>query len=471
MVLRMTGSLASGLLAGLVLAHAAAGQDAPKEKKPTSLPVYEVVKTGATASEAEKLASYLGIRSKNVLSEGGAIEFVDATRYLSIPKEKVTESERLNQAIEATRNKDATRKIAPTILKASAISELHVLPESSALSKTASALAEAGLTPEFGKASVGHHELSLYSKDGKRSIIHDNSPIDTEVTYKFTDPNGYPIFGPGAQAQVTYDASGQVSRLFYATRKLKAVGTVQVISQEEANERIVHLFPPKSSITSRLVYFAPPLSNAKRGPRVATLIPWYAYYATMRVTNTQTGAVTEVKSKIAFLPATDDPRFVPTVRISAEGGSQVRASVSVRGGRPPYQYIWGGSNPAISQTAEPTISYTPQVRTVESLLRDPHFNLHRNERLSVTVIDANGISVFGNETVPVEATPLFPKGHGVSMPTYGSENPGDPLHWVPGEVPGIRRWGRREVERHLASTGPEIPRGPAISFARTLPGR
>jgi Family of unknown function (DUF6345) len=431
----MTRSLASGLLAGVVLAQIAAGQAAVEGKGPTSLPVYEVVKTGATASEAEALAKHLSIPSKNIFSSGGAIEFVDTSRYLSVPTEKVTNSQRLTQAIEATRNKDATRKITPTILKAGAIRELKVVPESAALSKAASAFEAAGLTPQFGKASVGHHQLSLYSKDGKRSVIPDNSPLDTEVTYKFTDPNGYPIYGPGAQAQITYDATEHVSRVFYAARRLKAAGTVRVIPQEEAHEQIARLFPPKSTIRSRLVYYAPPLTNVKGRSPVATLIPWYAYYVTTRVTNPQTGAVSEVRSKIGFIPATEDARFVPALKVSAEGGSQVHASVSVQGGRPPYQYFWGGSNPALSQTADPSVSYAPQLRAAQSLLRDPYFNLHRNERLSVTVIDANGISVYGSATVAVEASPVFPpEGRGVSMPTFGSENPGDPLHWMPARV-------------------------------------
>jgi hypothetical protein len=59
----------------------------------------------------------------------------------------------------------------------------------------------------------------------------------------------------------------------------------------------------------------------------------------------------------------------------------------------------------------------------------------------VTVLDANGISVFSNETVPVEAHPVFPEGRGVSMPTYGSENPGDPLHWMPARVAWNKEMG------------------------------
>ena len=403
------------------------------KKQPPHLPVYEVVETGATASKAAALASHLGITSKDILSESGAIVFVDTARFLFVPEKKVADSQRVREAIEGTRTKDATRKITPKILNAGAIGDLRLLSEKSALSKTALAFAAAGLTLQFGKASVGHHQLSLYTMDGKRSIIRDGSPIDTEVTYRFTDPKGYPIYGPGAQAQLNFDATGHVNRVYYAARKLKEVGSVQVIPREEAHEQIARLLPPKSAITSRLVYFAPPLASRERS-RVATLIPWYAYYGNTRVTNPHTGVVSEMKSRIGFIPATRDERFVPAVRLAADGGSEVHASVSVHGGRPPYRYLWGASNPSISETVEPSIRYSPQVRATEALLRDPYFNLHRDERLSVTVVDSNGISVHVSETVPVEAHPVFPEHRNASMPSFGSENPGDPLHWMPARV-------------------------------------
>src|ERR1700730_19245580 len=103
------------------------------------------------------------------------------------------------------------------------------------------AVQAAGLTPQFGKASVGHRELSLYSKDGKQNIIRENSPIDTEVTYRFTAPNGYPIYGPGAEVQLTFDATDHVSRVFYAARTLKAVGTVAGITEERVHQEIVRM--------------------------------------------------------------------------------------------------------------------------------------------------------------------------------------------------------------------------------------
>jgi len=430
---RITRLLSSALLVGLSLAQAAAGQSEVKKKVPERLPVYEVVKRGATSAEAEALAKQLGIPSKDILSESGAIAFIDPTRFLSLPEQKIPESKRLEEAIETTSNKDSSRKITPSILNVSALRKLHALPEESAMSKAAAAFKEAKLTPQFGKAIVGHDQLSLYSFDGKRNILGGALPIDTQVTYRFTEPGGYPLYGPGAQTQVTFDAAGHVSRLFYATRTLRATGSVHVIPQEEANEHIARLFPPNTRIMSRLVYFAPPLSNSQEG-RVGTLIPWYAYIGIRHLTNPRTGVTAEVKSKIGFMPATDDRHLVPLARISAEGGSHVHATVSVEGGRPPYRYIWGGSSSATHETTEPSIDYTPQIRVTESLLRDPAFNLHRDETLSVTVIDANGISAHEIFTVPAELQPVFPEPRGKSDPSFGSENPGDPLHWVAARI-------------------------------------
>lgn len=442
-----TKSLALGLAAGFVVAQSTASLAAAAQEAPSNLPVYEVVKTGATVAEATALATRLGIARTDLSSPSGAIEFVDPARFLSVAgpngedREKIANSPLLARAIEATRNKDETRKITPTILDALAFSEVHVLADEAARAKVATAFSEAELTPQWGEATIGHHELSLYAKDGKDSIAHNKLPIDTEVAYRFTDPNGYPIFGPGAQAQITYDASGNVSRVLYTARRLKEAGKVQVMAREEAEEQIRHLVPAKSSIKMRLVYFAPELSNAKERSQVATMIPWYAYYATTRVANPQTGAAAEIRSKIGFIPATRDPHFVPTLRVEATGGAQVHATVTVEGGRPPYQYTWGGSSFGGSQNAERSISYTPQIRATEALLRDRFFNLHREERIAVTVRDANGIVAYASAIVPVELTPVFPDSRGVNNPTFGSENPGDPLHWMPARVAWNKEMG------------------------------
>ncbi|HTS38111.1 MAG TPA: DUF6345 domain-containing protein [Candidatus Solibacter sp.] len=439
----VTSAIGFGTALVFWLASFAVGQE------PSHLPVYKVVKEGATASEGGALVRQLGITAKRVVPEnGGTVEFVDAARYLTLPTETATEtvtkSEHLHRAIEATQNKDATRRITPTLLNVRSVERLHVVEEKYALSNAAEAFERAGLTPQFGKAFVGHHELSLYSKDGEKKLMRDSAALDTEVMYRFTDPNGYPIFGPGAQAQISYDATEHVSRVYYAARKLEADGTVEIIPQGEAEEQIARLLPPKSKIQSRLIYYAPSIADGSETSRVAALIPWYAYYGTRQVTNPQTGAATEVKTKIGFIPATRDRRFVPTVKLEASGRSEVHASVSVEGGRPPYRFIWGGANPAIGEGHDSSVRYTPRFRAERSLLTNPNFRVEREERISVTVIDANGVAVSAIHTLPVEASPFFPEGEpgrNQKNPTYGSENPGTPTHWVPAQVAWNKEMG------------------------------
>jgi hypothetical protein len=436
MVPRILRFVTWGLMASLVLVRSTAGQAGAKEKEATRLPVYKVVQEGATASQGVALARQLGIAAKRIVSEGGgAVEFVDAARYLTLPTESASEtaakSEKWRKAIEATRNKDTTRKITPTLFNTRSVEALHAVDEKAALSKAGEVFERAGLTLQFGRSFSGHHMFSLYSKGGDKKLMRDGIALDTEVAYRFTDPGGYPIFGPGAQAQISYDATEHVSRVYYAARKLEAEGTVEIIPQREAEEQIARLLPPQSKITSRLIYYAPPI--ARGTSRVEALIPWYAYYGTRSVTNPQTGAAVELKTKIGFVPATRDPRFVPRVRLQAEGRAEVHASVSVEGGRPPYRFIWGASNPAVAQSNESSVRYTPQFRADESLLRNPDFRLEREETVSVTVIDANAVAVSISQILQVQASPSLPQGRGEKNPTFGSENPGSPTHWVPAQ--------------------------------------
>ena len=388
----------------------------------STLPVYRVVKSGATAAQAAVLAKQLGIPSSNVLKAGGAIAFVNTSSYLSLPTASAS-SPLLEEAIAATKNKDSSRKITPTVLNANAISSLPIISAEVAIAKTAAALKAAGLTPAGGEAFNGNHELSLFSDSSTQGPILSKAAIDTEVCYHFTAPIGIPIVGPGAAVQVTYAPGGKVSRVFYAARTLTPAGIVDVISQSQINTEIASMYPGNSTVSSRLVYYAPPLSTA-----ADVLIPYYAYTVTTPVMNV-VGAVSEMRSKIGFLPATTDTRFVPRALLSAEGGTTVHASVSVVGGRPPYRYSWGTSNPSESRTNSSTLSYTPLVRTASSL----NIPLQHDESLSVTIVDANGVSVSANAMVGVEATPLFPQTRDLALPLFGSENPGDPLHWMGAE--------------------------------------
>lgn len=134
-------------------------------------------------------------------------------------------------------------------------------------------------------------------------------------------------------------------------------------------------------------------------------------------------------------------------------GPDVLGHVSVTGGRPPYIYVWGGSNPNASHDTGDMTIYRPVTRLTEELVQMYGFSLQRNEVVTVTVIDANGIAVSAEVTVPVVLVTNNAKNHKkVPGPSYGCESPADPGEWtsdrvgwqkgmgVPGSGAGVQRY-------------------------------
>jgi hypothetical protein len=102
----------------------------------------------------------------------------------------------------------------------------------------------------------------------------------------------------------------------------------------------------------------------------------------------------------------------------------------VRGGTPPYTYVWGGSDPEVSRRAGDSIQYTAQARASQSLLRDRSFRLPTTERISVTVVDANGVIVHDQQIVSVHPHPNLIIHDLLPGPSYGAESPADPGEWT-----------------------------------------
>ena len=189
-----------------------------------------------------------------------------------------------------------------------------------------------------------------------------------------------------------------------------------------------------------------------------------------------------------MIPATDDTNFVPSMNFTASvaGGRQVVASVLVTGGRPPYTYLWTGSDPAVSGNTGPSIQYTPKLRVAPppmaitaslgntatiwwpypstGFILQSNPNLASNawtqvlnsaqtnngwlnvtvisqpgaamyfrlamenqtlpvtETVALTVTDADGVSVHTNESFSVQAEPMAAAG---GDPAYGTESPYD----------------------------------------------
>ena len=132
-------------------------------------------------------------------------------------------------------------------------------------------------------------------------------------------------------------------------------------------------------------------------------------------------------SRVRLIPATDDPRFVPSVTVAARAieGSRVTARATVSGGTPPYSFLWGGSNPNTSIERGAAVSYEPLTRDLREIL--PAQSLRRTEHVSVTVVDANGVSQQADTSLLVTARPA-PDTH--NSVTYGCESPNDPGAWT-----------------------------------------
>ncbi len=435
------GCLPLMLTGGILLAQA---------QTPTArtLPVYQVVKSGASETEAAALAKQLHIPTEALVSAHGRVSFIDPEKYLAIPKAPVSDPETIRRLRDATKNKNPATDIRRTAIDVPALSELRVLDEKTAIETTARALEDSALQLQSATPVAGHSTLTLYSLDREGKWLAKTRRLDTTVNYKFTVEGEYPLIGPGAQMEITYDHAGHVSQLLYSARRLKAGESVKILSEAEARERIARKLPSKARITTRLVYLSPPLEGwpgRAEDWHPATILPWYAFYSTTEAANPGNRSSGEIRSRVGFIPATDDERYVPAVRLSASAdGSTVRAHALVRGGTPPYTYIWGGSDAEVSRSNGDSIQYTAQARAAESLLRDRNFRLPTTERVSVTVIDANGVAIHGQEIVSVHPHPNLNSHGPISGPSYGAESPADPGEWTACRVGwqnGMSTWG------------------------------
>ena len=212
------------------------------------------------------------------------------------------------------------------------------------------------------------------------------------MSHEFSDGKGHPLIGPGAQMHVTYNGAGKVVQLHHSARELKEGPAVPVFSDDEARSRVAHQFPRDARINLWLVYWCPSLGrgpghNQSLSPQ--HIIPCYAYNSVVSVTDVQTGTATERRTKIQLIPATDDPRFVPTVNLRVSGRDRVDAVAEVSGGRGPYSYVWSGSNPEVSGQAGPSVSYTPISRAAVPAGSARRRLVDRRETVGVTAVHAS----------------------------------------------------------------------------------
>gem|GEM_PF-3009504 len=345
-----------GALVLLLIPTAVMSQSGP------SLPVYFVIQSGATPSQAITLAASLNVPTNAVMVTNGEVDFRDPTNFMKVPTMPVTNASIISVLLAQTPNRFPGIPIKFEQLDFGALSNVTVMSSNAAVTALGAALANAGLSSPLAAPVVSHTLLMATYTNDTGQVLSFSNFLDTKVSYQFS-LGGYPVIGPGAQVQADFGPDGSASRLLYAARQLAPGPMVNLISAAEASNRVVAPLSPgfNGQVSVQLVYYAPPLSLTT----VTSLIPWYLCDVSTAVTNPVTGAVSMVNLFPQLIPATDDTNFVPTVNLLANpgnGGTQVVASASVTGGVPPYTYVWSGSGTNVFSNTGPQLNYTPVVQ-------------------------------------------------------------------------------------------------------------
>jgi hypothetical protein len=400
----------------------------PATAQMASLPTYEITGGLATAAKATTLAGRLHLPAEKLVQRNGMISFIDTVNHLAVPTVAVTDAAILDAHRKATKNYYPQLAIEVKGIDYAALSKVSALDSDKALKLASDAFESAGLTPQLATPVVGHTVFKTVSSGATGAPVSTSTNLDTQVSYRFT-LKGVPLVGPGAKVQVSYDANGNVIRLIHATRTLKEGPAVKIISADEMRARLVKSLPKNTDVKLRLVYWAPPLTldvNSSAAWNPKAIIPWYAVTTTTHSVATGTTPAHSITARVRLIPATEDPRYVPTVTLtaSARERSLVEAHVAVTGGTPPYTYLWAGSNPDASTNTSDSIRYIPVVRDYRAILRTQ--SLERNEHVVVSVIDANGVLIQAEQSVPVLAQPAAGSRGDRGSVTYGCESPNDP---------------------------------------------
>ena len=351
------------------------------------------------------------------------MSFVDRHKYLAVPSADIALPETVERFTQATTNPHPEIPIALHGIDYAALERLEPLAPEAALKAAAEALDTAGLTPGPARPIVGQTMFTTVSvdDDGEEKERR-KTPLDTHVSYRFT-LDGYPLIGPGAQVQVSFASGGEVTRLLHSTRTLEPGPSIAILDADTIRRRLVCSLPDEAEVTLELVYYSPGLRNELNAStywRPSELIPYYAVRVTRQLVHPGRGAAHPLTSRIRLVPAIEDARFVPSVSLEAttREGSRVEARAAATGGTPPYTFLWGGSNADASDERGDRVSYAPITRDLREII--PSHSLARTEHVSVTVVDANGVSAAATTSLPVTARPARNTHNSV---TYGCESP------------------------------------------------
>ncbi|MCG7992285.1 MAG: DUF6345 domain-containing protein [Candidatus Thiodiazotropha lotti] len=343
------------------------------------LPVYHVIDNGLSENQAYQLSKLLDTNPDGIdfetVQRTGELNYIDLKNHQYIPT-------RIAGRGEADEEKRST-----TIeqIDFDALSMIQPVEEDLVLHQLEGSLDEIGLLPQVYKPILRHTQFEAVDIDGN-NLAH--QMIDTKVDLQLY-AGDIPLIGPGAKISTTVGSEGTTTQLHFANRSLEQGELVPVIDHTAAKlqcrEKLLNGEQSKAfeklNITTQLVYFAPSLEMTS----VKTIQPHY-----------DCGGTAVVEGEIVnllhhLIPAIDSSEYVPEVTLDSWfEGKTVNAKVDINGGMPPYQIDWNATRAQLQDRSGSTISFYPQQRDGIS-----------EERVSVTVTDANGIQRIVTAKLPV----------------------------------------------------------------------
>jgi len=357
-----------------------------------TLPTFSVSKTGLTRGQADSLAAAFGISADILQADGSARH--TAENFLAVPMIPLGEGPRGEEG-------------QTSVLEAfnfEALRQMQVIGGEQAIRMVGARLQQAELPFEAWGAIMavpasGHSMLQAVDREGSPLTVEGGAALDTHVNFDLS-LGGVPLAGPGAKVKVVLDGQGQVTNLVYAMRGLSAGPEVPIMLPDQAEkacegELRSQLRPEAQnaaiSVTSRLMYYAPPLDIGT----VGTIYPTYACDGTLTI------GEEEVLLRRTLIPAVVDKPVGPEVKLSATiDDLLVVASAKVSGGTAPYSYQWNSSTTPV---------VLPDAAEVEYLVKPPSGDFKENQEVvSVLVTDANGLTASASATLDLPTIGWLP---------------------------------------------------------------
>ncbi|MDZ7706783.1 MAG: hypothetical protein U5J97_02605 [Trueperaceae bacterium] len=285
------------------------------------LPVYEVVRTGPSASQVTALASELSL-GEAVTFENAIVDFFAPERFAYVP----TGATEVGSSFDEEEGGVVTYEA----IDFGALDALQIPTTDEAARQLGSALDAAGLTelfPQGGSTQVTQETVFEWQASG--ATASSSVVLDARVAYDFTlTDDRLPLLGPGATVYATFDGDGATS-LRYAFRGVETGEDVAVLSDDEAMSRCSDALGRtlgEVNVSTRMVYYAPPLELGS----VAILLPHVECSGTATVDGEQVALLQQL------LPAVEDANYVPNAELDVlVEGADVRADVRIDGGRAP----------------------------------------------------------------------------------------------------------------------------------------